>query len=453
MTSPNKSRREFLKNSGRVAAASALVTSVVPQVHAAADDTIQVALIGCGGRGTGAAANALSVPNGRTKLVAMADVFDNRLKSSYENLNRQFAKQVDVPAERKFVSFDGYKMAMDCLNPGDVVIMTTPCAFRGLHFAYAIEKGLHVFMEKPLTADGPSSRLMFELGEKSVKKNLKVGVGLMCRHCKARQELFERIQSGEIGDITLLRAYRMAGPTGSAAVGPKPENISELMYQIRNFHGFLWASGGAVSDFLIHNIDESCWMKNDWPVQAKANGGRHYRGDNVDQNFDSYSIEYTFGDGTKLLVNGRTIPGCHQEFASYAHGTKGSAVISSRAHTPAKSRIYAGHTFNKQDLTWAFPGPEPNPYQVEWNDLIDAIRNDQPYNEVERGTKASLVTSMGRMAAHTGQLVTYDEIFNHEHEFAPNLDKLTLAAAAPVPAGDTGKYPIPLPGINANREY
>lgn len=453
MTRPNNSRREFLKNTGRVAAASALVTGVVPQVHAAADDTIQVALIGCGGRGTGAVANALSVPNGRTKLVAMADVFDSRLKSSYENLNRQFTKQVDVPAERKFVSFDGYKMAMDCLNPGDVVIMTTPCAFRGLHFAYAIEKGLHVFMEKPLTADGPSSRLMFELGEKSVKKNLKVGVGLMCRHCKARQELFERIQSGEIGDITLLRAYRMAGPTGSAAVGPKPENISELMYQIRNFHGFLWASGGAVSDFLIHNIDESCWMKNDWPVQAKANGGRHYRGDNVDQNFDSYSIEYTFGDGTKLLVNGRTIPGCHQEFASYAHGTKGSAVISSRAHTPAKSRIYSGHNFNKQDLTWAFPGPEPNPYQVEWNDLIDAIRNDQPYNEVERGTKASLVTSMGRMAAHTGQLVTYDEIFNHEHEFAPNLDKLTLTAAAPVPAGDTGKYPIPLPGINANREY
>ncbi|MDE0734230.1 MAG: Gfo/Idh/MocA family oxidoreductase [Pirellulaceae bacterium] len=453
MTRPNNSRREFLKNTGRVAAASALVTGVVPQVHAAADDTIQVALIGCGGRGTGAVANALSVPNGRTKLVAMADVFDSRLKSSYENLNRQFTKQVDVPAERKFVSFDGYKMAMDCLNPGDVVIMTTPCAFRGLHFAYAIEKGLHVFMEKPLTVDGPSSRLMFELGEKSVKKNLKVGVGLMCRHCKARQELFERIQSGEIGDITLLRAYRMAGPTGSAAVGPKPENISELMYQIRNFHGFLWASGGAVSDFLIHNIDESCWMKNDWPVQAKANGGRHYRGDNVDQNFDSYSIEYTFGDGTKLLVNGRTIPGCHQEFASYAHGTKGSAVISSRAHTPAKSRIYSGHNFNKQDLTWAFPGPEPNPYQVEWNDLIDAIRNDQPYNEVERGTKASLVTSMGRMAAHTGQLVTYDEIFNHEHEFAPNLDKLTLTAAAPVPAGDTGKYPIPLPGINANREY
>ncbi len=453
MANANKSRREFLKNTGRVAAASALVAGVVPKVHAAENNTINVALIGCGGRGTGAVANALSVPNGPIKLVAMADVFDNRLKSSYENLNRKFAEQMDVPAERKFVSFDGYKSAMDCLKPGDVVILTTPCAFRGLHFSYAIEKGLNVFMEKPLTADAPTSRLMFKLGAESVKKNLKVGVGLMCRHCKARQELFDRIQSGEIGDITLLRAYRMAGPTGSAAVGPKPDNISELLYQIRNFHGFLWASGGAVSDFLIHNIDESCWMKNDWPVQAKASGGRHYRGDHVDQNFDSYSIEYTFGDGTKLLVTGRTIPGCHQEFASYAHGTKGSAVISSRAHTPAKSRIYSGHNFSKQDLTWAFPGPEPNPYQLEWNDLIDAIRNDEAYNEVERGTKASLVTSMGRMAAHTGQLITYDEMLNHEHEFAPNLDKLTLAAAAPLPSGDSGKYPIPLPGINANREY
>ena len=452
MTTDHKSRREFLKNSGRVAAASALVAGVVPKVHAAEDNTIRVALIGCGGRGTGAAANALSVPNGPIKLVAMADVFDNRLKSSYENLNRTFSEQIDVPAERKFVSFDGYKSAMDCLKPGDVVIMTTPCAFRGLHFAYAIEKGLNVFMEKPLTVDGPGSRLMFKLGEESVKKNLKVGVGLMCRHCKARQELFERIQSGEIGDITLLRAYRMAGPTGSAAVGPKPDNISELLYQIRNFHGFLWASGGAVSDFLIHNIDESCWMKNDWPVQAKASGGRHYRGDHVDQNFDSYNMEYTFADGTKLTVNGRTIPGCHQEFASYAHGTKGSAVISSRAHTPAKSRIYSGHNFSKQDLTWAFPGPEPNPYQVEWNDLIAAIRNDQPYNEVERGTKASVVTSMGRLAAHTGQLITYDEMLNHEHEFAPNLDKLTLAAAAPLPSVN-GKYAIPLPGINGNREY
>ncbi|MEZ6111950.1 MAG: Gfo/Idh/MocA family oxidoreductase [Pirellulaceae bacterium] len=448
-----ESRREFLKTTGKVAAASALVASAVPKVHAAEDNTINVALIGCGGRGTGAAANALSVKNGPIKLVAMADVFENKLNNSYQNLFKQFPSQVDVPDDRKFVSFDGYKQAMDCLKPGDVAIFTTPPAFRWVHFTYAIEKGLNVFMEKPVTIDGPTSKRMFELGEKANAKNLKVGVGLMCRHCKARQELYDRIQNGEIGDITLLRAYRMAGPTGSAATGPKPENMSELLYQIDRFHAFLWASGGGFSDFLIHNIDESCWMKNAWPVQAKACGGRHYRNDNVDQNFDSYSVEYTFEDGTKLYLNGRTMPGCHQEFASYAHGTKGSAIISTASHTPAKPRIFSGHNFVKKDMTWQWGAPEPNPYQVEWEDLIQAIREDKPYSEVERGVKASLVTSMGRMAAHTGQIVTYDDILNCDHEFAPDVNKLTMESPAPLLADASGKYPIPLPGLNTSREF
>lgn len=448
-----ESRREFLKTTGKVAAASALVASAVPKVHAAEDNTINVALIGCGGRGTGAAANALSVKNGPIKLVAMADVFENKLNNSYQNLFKQFPSQVDVPDDRKFVSFDGYKQAMDCLKPGDVAIFTTPPAFRWVHFTYAIEKGLNVFMEKPVTIDGPTSKRMFELGEKANAKNLKVGVGLMCRHCKARQELYDRIQNGEIGDITLLRAYRMAGPTGSAATGPKPENMSELLYQIDRFHAFLWASGGGFSDFLIHNIDESCWMKNAWPVQAKACGGRHYRNDNVDQNFDSYSVEYTFEDGTKLYLNGRTMPGCHQEFASYAHGTKGSAIISTASHTPAKPRIFSGHNFVKKDMTWQWGAPEPNPYQVEWDDLIQAIREDKPYSEVERGVKASLVTSMGRMAAHTGQIVTYDDILNCDHEFAPDVNKLTMDSPAPLLADASGKYPIPLPGLNTSREF
>jgi predicted dehydrogenase len=275
----------------------------------------------------------------------------------------------------------------------------------------------------------------------------------MCRHCKAREELYKRIKDGEIGDITMLRAYRMAGPTGSAAAGPKPEGVSELLYQIRNFHAFLWASGGAVSDFLIHNIDESCWMKDAWPVQAKASGGRHYRGDNVDQNFDTYSIEYTFEDGAKMFVNGRTQPGCFNEFASYAHGTKGSAVISTASHSPAKCRIYKGQKMTKENETWAFPQPEPNPYQLEWDHLIAAIREDKPYNEVERGVKASLVTSMGRMAAHTGQVITYDDMLNCEHEFAPGIDKLTMNSPAPLLADNNGKYPVPLPGITTSEEY
>jgi predicted dehydrogenase len=451
----SSSRREFLKTTGIATASTTLLTGAAPALYAGEDNTIQVALIGCGGRGTGATKNCLSVENGPIKLVAMADVFEKNLEYKYNELNKDFGEKgrMDVPPERRFIGFDSYKKAMDCLKPGDVVILTTPPGFRWVHYTYAIEKGLNVFMEKPVTVDGPGTRRMLELNKKAIEKNLKVGVGLMCRHCDARRELFDRIQNGEIGDITMMRAYRMAGPTGSAATGPKPEGISELMYQISRFHAFLWLSGGAVSDFLIHNIDESCWMKNAWPVQAIACGGRHYRGDSVDQNFDSYSIEYTFGDGTKLFVDGRTVPGCYQDFASYAHGTKGLAVISSASHWPSKSRIYKGHNEDEANLVWAYPQPEKNnPYQLEWDHLIAAIRENQTYNEVERGCMASVVTSMGRMAAHTGQVITLDQMMNCEHEFAPNIAELTMESESPLPAKD-GKYPIPLPGLVKNREY
>jgi predicted dehydrogenase len=448
------SRREFLKNTGRVAAAGALVGAVVPQVHAAENNTIQGVLIGCGGRGTGAAANFLSVNNGPIKLIAMADVFQQRLDGSYENLKGQFGDKLDVPKERQFVSFDGYKQAMDLLKPGDVAILATPPAFRWPHFAYAIDKNLNVFMEKPVTVDGPSTRRMLKLAEDSEKKNLKVGVGLMCRHCVARQELFKRIQDGEIGDVIAMRAYRMHPWIGKAPSTPRPqEEKSELLWQIARFHSFLWASGGSFSDFYIHNIDETCWMKNAWPVKAQATGGRHYRNNNVDQNFDNYSVEYTFGDGAKFFMYGRCMTECHDEFASYAHGTKGIAVISTSNHAPAKSRIYKGQNIVKANLLWEAPQPEPNPYQLEWDDLIRAIREDKPYNEVKRGAEASLVTAMGRIAAHTGQEITYEQTLNWDHEFAPDVDKFTMESSAPVLANAEGKYPIPMPGITKDREY
>ena len=453
VTANGFTRRELLKNSGRVAAATALASVALPRAYAAEDNTIQVALVGCGGRGNGAAADALSSENGPTRLVAMADVFENRLKTSHRALTSRFENQTDVPEERQFIGFDAYRKAMDCLKPGDVVILTTPPAFRWVHFTYAIEKGLNVFMEKPISVDGPSTRRMLALGEEAAKKNLKVGVGLMCRHCDARQELYSRIKDGQIGDVLLLRAYRVVGPTGSAFVEKKPDDMGELVYQIRNFHAFLWASGGAFSDFLIHNIDESCWMKDAWPVEAKGYGGRHYRGDYVDQNFDVYTVEYTFGDGTKLMLEGRCMAGCDQEFASYVHGSKGSGVISTSAHSPAKSRIYKGQNFVKEDLVWQFPQPEPSPYQLEWDDLLEAIRQDKSYNEVKRGAEASLVTAMGRMACHTGQIITYDQMLKHEHEFAPDVDKLTLDGPAPLQANAEGKYPVPMPGIIKNREY
>ena len=444
------SRREFLKSTGRFAAASALAGAAIPYVHAAGTDTIQVALIGCGGRGTGAASNALSVKNGPIKLVAMADVFEDRLRSSYDNLTKEHASLVDVPEDRKFIGFDAYRKAIDCLKPGDVAIFATPPAFRWVHFTYAIEKGVNVFMEKPVTVDGPTTRKMLALAEDAEKKNLKVGVGLMVRHCKARQELHRRIEGGEIGDLMLLRAYRMAGQ--SATAGRPSANTNELLYQIRRFHSFLWASGGVFSDYNIHQIDECCWMKNAWPVRAHATGGRHYRGDALDQNFDNYSVEYTYEDGTKLFFIGRGENGCHDEFASYAHGTKGSAIISTAAHTPGKCRIFKGQNVTRADMLWAFPQPEPSPYQLEWDDLIDAIRQDKPYNEAKRGAIVSLVTSMGRMAAHTGQIVTYEDILNCDHEFAPDVDKLTMDSPAPLQLVD-GKYPVPEPGIKKTREY
>ena len=450
-TQESTSRRDFLKNTGRLAAVSTLAAGLVPRMYAAENNTIQVVLIGCGGRGTGAADNALSVKNGPIKLVALADVFADRVKRSYDNLKNQHGDKVDVPEDRRFVGFDGYKKAMDCLSPGDVAICATPPAFRWVHFSYAIQKGLHMFMEKPVTVDGPTTRKMLELAEESEKKNLKVGVGLMVRHCRGRQQLLERIKGGEIGEIILLRGYRMSGRSATAT--RKPNNLSELMWQIRSFHSWLWASGGVFSDYYIHQIDECSWMKGAWPVDAHALGGRHYRNDYVDQNFDIYDVEYTYPDGTKLFYQGRNMSGCQNAFASYAHGTKGSAVISTSGHTPGKVRTYKGQLMEGAEPIWRYPQPEKSPYQLEWDDLVDAIRNNKPYNEVKRGAEASLVASMGRMAAHTGQVIKFEQILNCPHEFAPDVDKLTMDSASPLRADAGGKYPLPQPGIVTDREY
>ena len=385
----------------------------------------------------------------------MADVFDHRLKSSYDALKRHSASQVDVPEDRKFIGFDAYQKAMDCLKPGDIAIFATPLAFRWVHFTYAIKKGLNVFMEKPLTADGPTSRRMLKLADEASAKNLKVAVGLMSRHSRALQELHQRIQDGEIGDLVLLRGYRMHGPVGSAFSEKWPGKSSELLWQIQRFHSFLWASGGCFSDFYIHHIDHLCWMKNAWPVKAQALGGRHYRGNSVDQNFDNYSVEYTFADGSKFIMDGRCINGCNDIYSSYAHGTKGMAIVAKRNDCDPPSSIYKGQNPQASDRLWEskVKPDERDPYLNEWNDLVDAIRNDKPYNEVKRGVEASLVTSMGRMAAHTGQEITFEEMLNSDHEYAPGVDKFTMDSSAPLRADSNGKYPVPEPGIKKKREF
>jgi len=476
---PTSSRREFIKTTGRVAAISALAGVSVPYVHAASDDTIQVALVGCGGRGTGAASQAMGVKRGPVKLVAMADVFEEKLNSSHQGLSKDHV-HMDVPPERKFVGFDGYKNAMDCLKPGDIVILTTPLAFRWLHFEYAIKKGLNVFMEKPLTADGPTSRRMLKLADEASAKNLKVGVGLMSRHQRALQELSHRIHD-DIGDIILMRGYRVGEPVAACFSPRKPADITEVAYQISRFHSFIWASGGCYSDFNIHIIDHLCWMKNAWPVKVQTMGGRHYRGNDVDQNFDTYSAEYTFDDGTKMLLEGRCMYGCLPIYASYAHGTKGYAVVSKSGdcgmpsstykgykenHSKSKSSppsstdrakwpAYMGEKAHYNNLLWTsdIKGDQTNPYVNEWNDLVDAIRDDKPYSEVKRGVYASVVTSMGRWAGHTGQEITFDQMLNDTHELAPHVATMTMDGPAPVMPDADGRYPIPQPGICTKTEY
>jgi predicted dehydrogenase len=448
-------RREFFKIAGAATALSALT---VPRVfgQAGINHNLQIALIGCGGRGTGAVVDSLTAATYPTKLVAMADVFQHRLDESYSALEQQYQSTpslVRVPDDKRFVGFDAYKKAMDCLRPGDIAIMATPLAFRWLHFQYAIERGLNVFMEKPLVADSITAKKMLDLAKKADEKNLKVSVGLMIRHCRARQELHKRISDGAIGDIIAMRAYRMHGPVGSCFSTRKPTDRDELPWQIERFHSFIWASGGLFNDFYVHQIDEVCWMKNKWPIKAQALGGRHFRGDYVDQNFDNYSVEYTFDDGAKFFFDGRTMIGARNDMSSIVHGTKGSGIVSTSGHFPGRCRIFKNQLQEKDSTVWAYPQPEQNPYTLEWKDLIEAITENKTHNEVPRAIQACLVANMGRMAAHTGQEITFDQIVNCPHEMAPGVASFTEKGPAPVMPDKHGKYPVPMPGVTVDREY
>jgi predicted dehydrogenase len=282
----------------------------------------------------------------------------------------------------------------------------------------------------------------------------------MSRHSRALEELAKRVQDGEIGDIILQRGYRMHGPVGFFSSLPKPPNVKEVAYQVQRFHSFIWASGGNYSDFYIHIIDHLGWLKGSWPVKAQALGGRHYRQSPegityVDQNFDTYAVEYTYADGTKFNFDGRTINGCAEIYSSYLHGTKGIAIASKSGDCGLPSSIHKGLDPTRENLVWEsrIRGDQRDPYQNEWNDLVGAIRDDKPYNEARRGVEASLVTSMGRMAAHTGQEITFADMLECQHEMAPGLDKLTFDGPAPLVADANGRYPVPQPGIVKDREY
>ena len=440
--SQKPSRREFLGWSGKVAAGSALAAAVIPKVHAAENNTLQLALIGCGGRGSGAVGNAMNAPGGPVKLVAMADVFENRLKASHKALSKQFADRMDVPEDRQFVGFDAYRKAIDCLKPGDIALITSYTAFRPVHLDYAVEKGVHVFMEKPFAADPVGVKRIIKAGEAAKKKNLKIASGLMCRHSQAQQELIKKIRDGEMGEIQLVRAYRTGG---SGRVGPRKPDENELLWQIRRRTAFLWISGGLFSELSIHHIDEICWIKDAWPVAAHGLGGRVFNNKSVGQIFDTYSIEYTFPDGTKALAVGRYVPNTFYDFATYIHGTKCGAQFSGNIHAPTV-HMYKDQRMEKDNIVWK-AGKEPcGPHQAEWNVLLDAIRNDKPHNEAERAAMANLAEIMGRASVHTGQIITLDDALASNFQFYDKIDDLTFDTPAPVQADASGQYPVPIPG-------
>ncbi len=438
----NSSRREFLALSGKVGAASALAGVAIPHVHAGEDNTIRLAIVGCGSRGSGAVGNALSAPGGPVKLIAMGDLFADRLNGSHKALSAEFGAKIDVPPERRFVGFDAYRKAIDCLRPGDVALCTTHAAFRPTHVAYAVEKGVHVFMEKNFAPDPAGAQQILKAGEAAEKKNLKIAAGVMCRHSSARQALIHKMRDGAMGQIQLIRAYRM---DGGGPMGPFPKGENELLWQIRRAYCFNWASAGLFLELMIHQIDECCWIKDAWPVTAHGVGGRAANSQDASQNLDSYAIEYTFADGAKAMVTGRYIANCYNDFATFVHGAKCAAQFSGNIHAPTV-QMYKDQRIAANNVDWK-PEPERvNPWQAEWNSLLDDIRNDRPHNEARRAAYSTLAAIMGRAAVHSGKIITWDEIMASKFSFCPNVAGLTQDSPAPIQADKNGRYAAPVPG-------
>lgn len=444
-TNASSSRREFLKSSGKLAAGSALAGVALPHVHAAENNTIRLALIGCGGRGSGAVANAMNSIHGPVKLVAMADVVDTRLAKAHQALSKAFGDRVDVPKERQFLGFDAYKKAIDCLGPNDVAMLTSFAYVRPLQLEYAVQKGVNVFMEKSFGPDAPSLRRLIRAGEEAKKKNLKIAAGLQCRHSVNRQELIKRIRDGALGDILLVRAYRVH-PAGG--MGKKPADYNELLWQVRNFTSFFWVSGGLFAEMNIHQIDELCWLKGDLPVVARGFGGRKANSADRSQGFDSMSIEWTFPDGTKGTDGVRWLGGhCFNEFATYVHGTKCAAQFSGNIHK-ATTHIYKDQRIAKDNIVWEAPDEKYNPWDAEWNVLLDSIRQNKPQNEVERAAMSNYADLMGRAAVHSGKEITWEEMTNSKFQLYPGkIDDLCYESEPPVKPDADGFYPVPVPGV------
>lgn len=428
-----------------IAASSALTGATIPHVHAGEDNTIRLALIGCGGRGSGAVADACTATGGPVKLVAMADLFRDRLEGSHVALGKQCEGKIDVPPERRFVGFDAYQKAIDCLRPGDIAILGGYAAWRPQQLEYAVAKDVNAFMEKSFGTDPPALRRIIAAGEAAEKKNLKIASGLMCRHSPNRQELITRIRNGELGDILLVRACRMQ-PIG--ALPPRPDNQKELDWQIRNFTSFYWVSGGWWAEMDIHQIDEICWIKDAYPATAHGVCGRAVNSADCGQSLDSFSAEWTFADGTMASDVVRYIPNCYNDFATYVYGTKCAAQFSGNIHA-STVQIFKDQRIAKDNVAWKAPKEKSglaDLYVAEWEALLGAIRNNRPHNEAKRAAQSNMADMMGRAAMHMGKVVTWNEVMASNFQWCPNIDSINEDSEPPVKADAQGRYPAPVPG-------
>lgn len=427
-------RREFLKTTSTAAVGTALLggLSLEKSAYAEGSDLLKVSLIGCGGRGSGAANQALKTA-GNVKLVAMADAFKDRLEGSLKELKTEHPDRVEVPPDRQFVGFEGYKEAIAL---ADVVILATPPGFRPMHFEEAVNAGKHVFMEKPVAVDAPGVRRVLAAAEKAKQKNLKVGVGLQRHHQLSYLETIARLHDGAIGDIVSMRAY---WDDAGVWVRPRRPEQTEMEYQMRNWYYFNWLCGDHINEQHIHNLDVINWVKKGHPIRAQGMGGRQVRtGIDHGEIFDHHFVEFEYPDGSRLFSQCRHIAGCWSSVSEHVQGTKGSADVS------------AGIIRGEKEWRHEPPkGPDGrrkarDPYQQEHDDLFAAIRQNNPYNEAENGAYSTMTSILGRMCTYSGKMIEWDQAMKSEINLMP--DVLSWDAKPKSLPDERGRYAIAIPG-------
>ncbi len=405
--------------------------------YAAGSDTLKVALVGCGNRGTGAAFNALNTGDG-IKLVAMADILEDRMQESYQRLSARFGDtgNLDVPREHRFIGFDSYKHAIEL---ADVVLLATPTYFRPLHFEEAVNKGKQIFMEKPVACDPTGIRRALKAGEIAKQKRLNVVVGLQRRYQNCYREVYKRIRNGELGEILSGQVSWNQGLFRSAVREP---HYSELEYQIRGWYYFIWLAGDQVLDQLIHNLDIANWFIGNHPVTAQGMGGSEVRtGKEYGENFDHHAIEYTYPGGVVVSSQCRQIPGVHNRVDETFQGMNGFAYTQGRT----SEGIIRDRNMN---IRYQHSGEnDPTPYQTELDELIASIRSGNVINDTEYGAKASMTAIMGFMATHTGQLIEWEQAINSKQQLVPDPEDITWDTPPPVLPDKDGFYPKPIPGV------